>query len=1273
MAGNYFVVQNGLQVGPLTIDAVSGTINTTGNVTTTGTITTFINEIVTGTEAVYGNLTANSGTASTNTTSGALVVTGGVGVSGNLWVGGNIVVPGTGYVQVPAGTSAQRPGATSLGMIRYNSTISSFEGFGAGSAWSSLGGVKSVDGFAYITAEASAGAGDDVLRFYSGSTGSSAQVAWASGGNITILPATEAINTTTGALQIPNGGASINGNVSINNNLYIGGLGAFGQSLASAGIIVSKAGSTYSQVALKNSSSSGSADFAAYADTGNDAGGWVDMGVAGSAFSDPAYTITKPQDGYLIVRPLNSTYGGNLVVGTSEAGSYNDVAVSIGSFYANAEVARFHGNTSNGGYLILKQTTGTTNKTSGALQVLGGVGINNGLWVGGSANFDANIYTAGFSTANAQITGGTITGLTNASATTLVATNFSTANAQITGTSSYLGAGASMASSVYSTTGYFTNLSAANIAGITNGAVTTLVATNLSTANAQITGTGSYLGTGASLVNSVYGTTGYFTNLSSANISGVTNASLSTLVATNLSTANAQIIGTGSYFGTGASLPSSVYSTTGYFTNLSAANIAGVTNASLSTLVATNFSTANAQVTGTGSYFGTGASLPSAVYSTTGYFTNLSSANIAGVTNAAATTLVATNLSSGNIVSTGAHVPSANATIALGSTSAYWSNFYSSTATHNQVTVGGQGISSTGIVQVTNSTNNSGTNYTSGALQVTGGGGFGGDLYVQGNLYAGNLISTTSQILEVSQPIVYLAASNPGTYNYEIGMYSHFGSGAYPTAGYYQHTTISRDHNDATWKFASNLSEPAGGTINFTTATWDKLKTGDTWIANTTAATGTGASSGSFRVDGGAGIAGATFLGSTLSVTSGTTLSGALTYGGVALTNSVTGTGSMVLSASPTITGTLQTAALTSSGTIIASTLNAGTIGNTSALITGTLQTAAQTNITSVGTLTGLSVTATITGSVSGNAGTATTLQTARAINGVSFNGSADVTVCTSTGAGNLTISGAAITLPATGPGAASVGSSTAIPVITTDAYGRVASTTTAAVVAPAGTLSGATLASGVTASSLTSVGTLGALTVTATITGSVSGSAATVTGAAQTAITSVGTLTGLTVSGAVAPNTNNTINLGGAANYWATIYGTSFVGVSTTAKYADLAENYQADKTYTTGTVLMFGGTDEVTVATAETTTVAGVVSTNPAHLMNGSLTGPNVVALALQGRVPCNVIGPVQKGDLMVSAGFGYAKVNNTPQVGTIIGKALQDFPMATKGMIEVVVGRF
>ena len=160
--------------------------------------------------------------------------------------------------------------------------------------------------------------------------------------------------------------------------------------------------------------------------------------------------------------------------------------------------------------------------------------------------------------------------------------------------------------------------------------------------------------------------------------------------------------------------------------------------------------------------------------------------------------------------------------------------------------------------------------------------------------------------------------------------------------------------------------------------------------------------------------------------------------------------------------------------------------------------------------------------------------------------------------------------------------------------------------------------------------------------------------------------------SSGVVPAANIATNIGNTTNWFNIIYGNTFLGRSTSAQYADLAENYQADKAYMAGTVLMFGGSAEVTVADADTTAVAGVVSTNPAHLMNGGLTGTNVVPLALQGRVPCQVIGPVHKGDLMVSAGHGFAKVNNTPVTGTVIGKALQEVTFAGKAVIEVVVGR-
>ena len=126
-------------------------------------------------------------------------------------------------------------------------------------------------------------------------------------------------------------------------------------------------------------------------------------------------------------------------------------------------------------------------------------------------------------------------------------------------------------------------------------------------------------------------------------------------------------------------------------------------------------------------------------------------------------------------------------------------------------------------------------------------------------------------------------------------------------------------------------------------------------------------------------------------------------------------------------------------------------------------------------------------------------------------------------------------------------------------------------------------------------------------------------------------------------------------------------------ATYADLAENYAADATYEPGTVLAFGGEQEVTLANAfDSTKVAGVVTTNPAYSMNAALEAEYVAEIALQGRVPCKVIGPIEKGDLMVSASNGHATANNDARAGTIIGKALENFS-GDFGVIEVAVGRF
>jgi hypothetical protein len=163
-----------------------------------------------------------------------------------------------------------------------------------------------------------------------------------------------------------------------------------------------------------------------------------------------------------------------------------------------------------------------------------------------------------------------------------------------------------------------------------------------------------------------------------------------------------------------------------------------------------------------------------------------------------------------------------------------------------------------------------------------------------------------------------------------------------------------------------------------------------------------------------------------------------------------------------------------------------------------------------------------------------------------------------------------------------------------------------------------------------------------------------------------------ITHTGDIVPSANLLYDLGSTTAWYDVYYGKS-----TQALYADLAENYQADSNYESGTVLIFGGKYEVTLSTvSHDTAVAGVVSEKPAHLMNSSLNGTNVVPLALQGRVPCKVKGPVNKGTVLVSSDIpGVAQAVNLSMFkpGCVIGKSLENIESQDIKMIEVVVGRF
>jgi hypothetical protein len=149
--------------------------------------------------------------------------------------------------------------------------------------------------------------------------------------------------------------------------------------------------------------------------------------------------------------------------------------------------------------------------------------------------------------------------------------------------------------------------------------------------------------------------------------------------------------------------------------------------------------------------------------------------------------------------------------------------------------------------------------------------------------------------------------------------------------------------------------------------------------------------------------------------------------------------------------------------------------------------------------------------------------------------------------------------------------------------------------------------------------------------------------------------------------NGNAVGNIGAAGAGFNTIFARA-----TSALYADLAETYLADADYAPGTVVVFGGDKEVTMSRQSSDPrVAGVISTNPAHVMNSGLEGDHTAVVALVGRVPTNVVGPVHKGDLMVSCANGYAQASAAPMMGTVIGKALEDF-LDERGTIEIVVGR-
>ena len=152
------------------------------------------------------------------------------------------------------------------------------------------------------------------------------------------------------------------------------------------------------------------------------------------------------------------------------------------------------------------------------------------------------------------------------------------------------------------------------------------------------------------------------------------------------------------------------------------------------------------------------------------------------------------------------------------------------------------------------------------------------------------------------------------------------------------------------------------------------------------------------------------------------------------------------------------------------------------------------------------------------------------------------------------------------------------------------------------------------------------------------------------------------TISGAT--RISGALNVTNQATFTKVINGTAYRALS-----ADIAEYYSADERLLPGTLVQFGGKNEITKAVTE---VNAVVSSEPAYILNAEGQMEHPTLIALEGRIPVRVIGAVRKFDkITLSSTDGVATVDNTNELCyNIIGRALEDNPDEGEKLVECVV---
>ena len=571
-----------------------------------------------------------------------------------------------------------------------------------------------------------------------------------------------------------------------------------------------------------------------------------------------------------------------------------------------------------------------------------------------------------------------------------------------------------------------------------------------------------------------------------------------------------------------------------------------------------------------------------------------------------------------------------------------------------------------------------------------------GNLNVSGSQAASQSQTSSGSILNIHYSATPLAVDDSRDIGLEWQYYKASEQKAFLG---WQNTTRSLVYLD-------NITESAGNVI--TAGTFGNVQFGQLLLSNTTAAANT--TSGALQVKGGVGIAGNLFAlganianlsvtgyhvgnmnfagGDTVFINGSPVQTAATAFNGgtvgLATTFACTSPSTSTTTGAVIITGGLGVA-----GNVFFPNLTIVNNGNVRANIQGNIFTPAQPFITSLGTLSSLAMSGTITAfNINPNTNTTYSLGsgtsnrwskiwtfdmdlsgtlTGGAINGTSGAYTGNIAINTATAAALTTTTTTATVFNEN----ATIVRIGAAGTTEFDSNTQSTSTTTGAVIVSGGigVATGQVRIGGASGRSITTTtGNVvfdGNTPSTSTTTGqlvvrggvSISTGNLYIAGSAGQAITHTGD---------IVPSANVTFNLGGPTNWYDTFYG-----LATQAQYADLAEKYLADAEYLPGTVVVFGGDQEITASkTFADVRVAGVISSNPAYLMNAAAEG---LPVALRGRVPVQVLGAVSKGDLLVTstqAGFAQSVGQNNSYGAAVFAKSLVTDGSNGSKIIEAVI---